>query len=121
VTSVAQFACLRDIKSTRVVKLLIEFVVVPSPVDTIFDFQAAYRSENLPLKYEQLVLFPFGQHLRLTAVEQDWADQGLVYGLLSGVKGGSTADVCAVQRSTYLQSGILAKTLYVTLKRQIPR
>jgi hypothetical protein len=25
--------------------------------------------------------------------------------ILSGVKGGSTADVCAVQRSTYLQSG----------------
>jgi hypothetical protein len=23
-------------------------VVVPSPVDTIFDFRAAYRSENLP-------------------------------------------------------------------------
>jgi hypothetical protein len=52
-------------------------VVVPSPVDTIFDFRAAYRSENLPLKYEQLVLLPFGQHPRLTAVKQDWSDQGL--------------------------------------------
>jgi hypothetical protein len=49
-------------------------------VDTIFDFRAAYRSENLPLKYEQLVLLPFGQHPHLTAVEQDWADQGLVNG-----------------------------------------
>jgi hypothetical protein len=46
-------------------------VVVPSPVDTIYDLRAAYRSENLPLKYEQLVLLPFGQ---------DWADQGLVNG-----------------------------------------
>jgi hypothetical protein len=58
----------------------IEFVVVPSPVDTIFDFRAAYRSENFPLNYEQLVLLPIGQNLRLTAVEQDWADQGLVNG-----------------------------------------
>jgi hypothetical protein len=80
VTSVAQCACLRDIKGIRAVKLFIEFVVVPSSVDTIFDFRPAYRSENLPLKYEQLVLLPFGQHLRLTAVEQDWADQGLVNG-----------------------------------------
>jgi hypothetical protein len=47
-------------------------------IDTIFDFRVAYRSENLPLKYEQLVLLPFGQHSRLTAVEQAWADQGLV-------------------------------------------
>jgi hypothetical protein len=53
-------------------------MVVPSPVDTIFDFRAAYRSKNLPLKYEQLVLLPFGQHPRFTAVEQDWADEGLV-------------------------------------------
>jgi hypothetical protein len=79
-SSVAQSACLLDIKSILAVKLFIQFVVVPSPVDTIFDFRAAYRSENLPLKYEQLVLLPFGQHLRLTAVEQDWADQGLVNG-----------------------------------------
>jgi hypothetical protein len=50
-------------------------VVVLSPVDTI-----AYRSENFPLKYEQLVLLFFGQHPRLTAVEQDWVDQGLVIG-----------------------------------------
>jgi hypothetical protein len=49
-------------------------------LDTIFDFRAAYRSENLSLKYEQLVLLPFGQHPRLTAVEQDWADQVLVNG-----------------------------------------
>jgi hypothetical protein len=70
VTSVAQSVCLRDILGIRAVKLFIEFVVVPSPVDTIFEFQAAYRSENLPLKYEQLVLHSFGQHPRLTAVEQ---------------------------------------------------
>jgi hypothetical protein len=31
-----------------------------------------YRSKNLPFKYEQLVLFPFGHHPRLTAVEQNW-------------------------------------------------
>jgi hypothetical protein len=55
-------------------------VVVPSPVDTILDFRAAYRSENLPFKYEQLVFLPFGQHPRITAVEQDWVDQGLVNG-----------------------------------------
>jgi hypothetical protein len=53
-------------------------MVAPPPVDTIFDFRAAYRLENLSLKYEQLVLLPFAQHLRLTAVEQDCADQGLV-------------------------------------------
>jgi hypothetical protein len=40
-----------------------------------------YRSENLSFKYEQLVLLPFGQHTRLTAVEQDWTDQGLVNGV----------------------------------------
>jgi hypothetical protein len=34
-----------------------------------------------PLKYEQLVLLPFGQHPRLTAIDQDWADQGLVNGV----------------------------------------
>jgi hypothetical protein len=55
-------------------------VVVPPPVDTIFDFRAAYRSENLSPTYEQLVLLPFGQHSRFTAVEQDWADEGLVNG-----------------------------------------
>jgi hypothetical protein len=37
VTSVAQSACLHDNKDIRAVKLSIEFVVVPSPVDTIFD------------------------------------------------------------------------------------
>jgi hypothetical protein len=80
VTSVAQFVCLRDTWGIQAVKIFIEFVVVPSPVDTILNFRAAYRSENLPLKYEQLVLIPFGQHPRLTAVEQDWADQSLVNG-----------------------------------------
>jgi hypothetical protein len=58
-------------------------MVVPPPVDIIFDFRAANRSENLPLKYEQLVLLPFGQHPRFTAVEQDWANQGLVNGEFS--------------------------------------
>jgi hypothetical protein len=80
VTSVAQSACLRDIYGIWAVKLFIEFVVVPPPLCTIFDFRPAYRLENLSLKHEQLVLLPFGQHSRLTAVEQDWADQGLVNG-----------------------------------------
>jgi hypothetical protein len=55
-------------------------MVVPSPVNIIFDFQPApaYRSENFLLKYEQLILLSFDQHPRLTAVEQDWADQGLL-------------------------------------------
>jgi hypothetical protein len=57
-------------------------MVAPSLVDIIFDFMDAYRSENLLLKYEQLVLLPFGQHPRLTAIEQDWADQGLFLTLL---------------------------------------
>jgi hypothetical protein len=57
-----------------------EFVVVPPPVDTIFDFRAAYRSENLLLKKEKLMLLILGQHPRLTIVVQDWADQGLVNG-----------------------------------------
>jgi hypothetical protein len=48
-------------------------VAIP-PVNTIFDFRAAYRSEKLPLKHEQLVL-PFGQHPRRTAVEQEWAEK----------------------------------------------
>jgi hypothetical protein len=52
---------------------------VPSPVDTIFDF-VRYRSENLSPKYEEFVLLPLGQHPRFTAVEQNWADQGLVNG-----------------------------------------
>jgi hypothetical protein len=43
-------------------------------------FLTAYRSENLLLKNEQLVLLPSGQKLRLTAVEQDWVDQDLVNG-----------------------------------------
>jgi hypothetical protein len=80
VTSLAQSACLREILGIRAVKLFIEFVVVPPPLDSIFTFRAAYRSENLPLKHEQLVLLPFGQHPRLTAVEQNLADQGLVNG-----------------------------------------
>jgi hypothetical protein len=58
--------CIRDIEGVWAVKLFIDFVVVLPPVDTIFDFRAAYRSENLSLKYEQY--------------EQDWADQGLVNG-----------------------------------------
>jgi hypothetical protein len=60
--------------STLVLKVFIEKIF------DLFDFRAAYRSENLSLKYEQLVVLPFGQHPRLTAVEQDWADQGLVNG-----------------------------------------
>jgi hypothetical protein len=55
-------------------------VVVPPPADNIFDYRAAYRSENLSLKLEQLVLLPFGQYPRCTALEQDWADQGLANG-----------------------------------------
>jgi hypothetical protein len=78
VTSVAQCACLHNIYGIRAVKLFIEFVVVPPTEDSIFDFWAAYCSENVSLKYEELVLFPFSQHPRLTAVKQDWADQGLV-------------------------------------------
>jgi hypothetical protein len=41
-------------------------VVVPPLVNTIFNFWAAYLSENLPLKYEQLVLLPFGQQSTAT-------------------------------------------------------
>jgi hypothetical protein len=53
---------------------------ISASVDIIFDFRVAYRSENLPLKNEQLVLLPFVQHPRLIAVEQDWADQFPVNG-----------------------------------------
>jgi hypothetical protein len=80
VNSVAQSACFCEIYGIQAVKLFIELVVVPSPVDTIFDFRAKFRSENLSLKYEQLVLLPFGNPPRFTAVEQDWADQGVVNG-----------------------------------------
>jgi hypothetical protein len=38
------------------------------------------QQQNLSLKYEKLVLLPFGQQPRFTAVEQNWADQGLVNG-----------------------------------------
>jgi hypothetical protein len=40
VTSVAHSAC-------RAVKLFIDFKVVPSPAGTIFDFRAAYHSDDL--------------------------------------------------------------------------
>jgi hypothetical protein len=76
VTSVAQSACFRDIEDVRAIKLFFEFKFLPPPVDKIF----AYRSENLPLKYEQLILLSFGQHPRLAAVEQDRADKGIVNG-----------------------------------------
>jgi hypothetical protein len=66
--------------SSSIVKLFIEIVVADPPVYTFFDFRAAYRSDNLSLKREQLVLLPFGQHSRFTALEQDWADEGLVNG-----------------------------------------
>jgi hypothetical protein len=66
-------------------------------VFTIFDFGAAHRSENLPLKYEQLVLLFFGQHPRPTAVEQGLGgSRSYDWWIWSGVRGGSTADVCAV-------------------------
>jgi hypothetical protein len=90
-------------------------LVVPSPVDTIFDFQAAYRSENLPLKYEQLVLLPFGQHPRLTAVEPDWADQDLVngeFGLawkvarLQMFAQSEEAPICILDFSLYFQTHV---------------
>jgi hypothetical protein len=74
VTSVAQSACLHDIKGIRAVKLSIEFVAVPSPIDTIFDFGEPFS------QIRAIGLLPFGQHPRLTAVEQDWVDQGLVNG-----------------------------------------
>jgi hypothetical protein len=85
-------------------------VVVPSPVDTIFDFRAAYRS------YEQLVLLPFGQHPRLTAVEQDWADQGLVNGKfclalkvarLQMFVQSEKAPICSLDSSLYFQTHVI--------------
>jgi hypothetical protein len=45
---------------------------------TVFYFWAIYRAENFPLKDKQLVLFPFCQHPRFAAVQQDREDQGLV-------------------------------------------
>jgi hypothetical protein len=91
-------------------------VVIPSRVDTIFDFWAAYRSENLPLKYEQLVLLPFGQHSRFTAVEQNWADQGLVNGELDLVSKvtrlqmfaqSEEAPICSLDSSLYFQTHVI--------------
>jgi hypothetical protein len=55
------------------VELSIEFEIVPAPVQTVYYFWV-----NLLLKDEQLVLFPFCQHPRFTAVQQDRADQGRV-------------------------------------------
>jgi hypothetical protein len=76
-------------------------------VDTIFKFRAAYRSENLSLKYEQLVLLPFGQHPRFTALEQNWADQGIVNGefLIARKVMARPHMFAQSERSTYLQSG----------------
>jgi hypothetical protein len=91
-------------------------VVVPSTVDIILDFRAVYRSENLPLKYEQLVLLPFDQHPRLTAVEQDWGDQGLVNGefcLASKVARlqmfaqSEEAPICSLDSSLYFQTHVI--------------
>jgi hypothetical protein len=70
-------------------------VIGPPLVDTIFGFRAAYRSENLSLKYEQLVLLPIGQHPRLTAVEQEWADLGLVNGKICLMKKVARLQMCA--------------------------
>jgi hypothetical protein len=62
------------------VGLLIEFEIVPAPeiVHTVFYFWAIYRAENFPLKDEQSDFFPFCQHSRFTALQQDRVDQGLV-------------------------------------------
>jgi hypothetical protein len=44
----------------------------------MYYFWAKYRAENLSLKVEQSVLFPFCQHPRFTAVQQGRVDQCLV-------------------------------------------
>jgi hypothetical protein len=84
----------------------------------------AYRSENLPLKYEQLVLLPFGQHLRLTAVEQDWVDQGLVNGefclawkmaRLQTFEQSEEAPICSLDSSLYLQTNVIRWSPIATL------
>jgi hypothetical protein len=91
-------------------------VVLHRPVDTIFDFRVAYRLENLSLKYEQLVLPPFGKHPRLTAVKQEWAEQGLVNGefcLASKVARlqmfaqFEKAPICSLDSSLYFQSHVI--------------
>jgi hypothetical protein len=91
-------------------------MVVFPPVDPIFDFQAAYRSENISLKYEQLVPLPFSQHPRFTAIEQDWAVQGLVNGgFFSGVNvarpqmfaQSEEAPICSLDSSLYLQTHVI--------------
>jgi hypothetical protein len=110
VTSVAQSACLRVIWGIRAIKLFIEFVVVPPAVETIFDFRVAYRSENQFLKYEQLVRLPFGQHSRLTAVEQDGADQGLVNGKFCQLQmfaQSEEAPIYSLASSLYFQTHVI--------------
>jgi hypothetical protein len=110
-----QSACLRDIWGIRTVKLFIDFVVAPPPLDTIFDIRAPYRSENLSLKYEQLVLLPFGQQPRLTAVEQDWADQGHVNGefclawkaRLQMFAQSEEAPICSLDSSLYFLTHVI--------------
>jgi hypothetical protein len=90
----------------------------PPPVDNIFEFRAAYRSESLSLKYEQLVLLPFGQHPRFTAVavQQDWVDQGLVNSefclaskaaLLQMFAQSEEAPLCSLDSSLYFQTHVI--------------
>jgi hypothetical protein len=72
--------------------------------------------ENLPLKNKQLVLLPFGQCPRLTAVEQDWADQGLVNGefclawkvaRLQMFAHSEEAPICSLDSSLYFQTHVI--------------
>jgi hypothetical protein len=58
----AQSIALHDVDDIWAVELPIEFEVVPTPVHTVYYFWAIYRAENLPLKDEYSVLFPFCQH-----------------------------------------------------------
>jgi hypothetical protein len=68
------------------------------------------------VKYEQLVLLPFGQHPRLTAVKQDWADQGLVNGefclarkvtRLQMLAQFEEAPICSLDSSLYSQTHVI--------------
>jgi hypothetical protein len=95
------------------------------------------RNQNLPLKYNQLVLLPFFQHSRFTFVEQDWADQGLVNGefclawkvaRLQMFAQSEEAPICFVafpdSRHSLASSGILDTQIlwrFQSVCRQLPR
>jgi hypothetical protein len=94
-------ACLFDIMSIRVVKLFIEFMVVPPLVDTIYASFEEPFSQIRTIGSSHFWSTP-KSHCRGAGLGGSGSCEWWIW---SSLKGGSTGDVCAFRRSTYLQSG----------------